>query len=103
MKIQIKPKIKKGTQVPQTSNNQIVNIIPIVTAKNKDFLKIITKKYPESIRNWILKTYPRTKKQGLESPCKIYDIQSWREKVKKLATNVVIGIVFIIGLIFHSK
>lgn len=99
MQISIKP---KGDSSPsQNQLPKVVNILPITQAKNKDFLKIILKRYPESFRNWVLKTYPR-EKRGLESPCQVYDIQSWREKAKKLATNVVIGISAIIGSMFFN-
>lgn len=101
--MQIRIKQKGDSRIPpknQTQMQKIFNIIPITQAKNKDFLKIITKSYPESLRKWVLKNYPRNQKGDSESLAQIINIHEWRVKMKKLAKNVVTGIALVIGSIF---
>ncbi len=101
--MQIRIKQKGDSRIPpknQTQMQKIFNIIPITQAKNKDFLKIITKSYPESLRKWVLKNYPRNQKGDSESLAQIINIHEWRLKMKKLAKNVVTGIALVIGSIF---
>ena len=101
--MQIRIKQKGDSRIPpknQTQMQNIFNIIPITQAKNKDFLKIITKSYPESLRKWVLKNYPRNQKGDSESLAQIINIHEWRLKMKKLAKNVVTGIALVIGSIF---
>lgn len=81
MKIKIQIKRKVGFKSPsedKTKNlknsEKVINILPIVKATNKYFLKIILKKYPVSIKNWVLKTYPRPKVK-MSEPCTIYKIK----------------------------
>ena len=81
MKIKIQIKRKGGFNSPledkskiQKNSEKVINILPIVMAKNKDFLKIILKKYPDYVKNWVLKTYPRPKVK-LSEPCKICKIR----------------------------
>lgn len=96
-------KQKGDSRIPpknQTQMQKIFNIIPITQAKNKDFLKIITKSYPESLRKWVLKNYPRNQKGDSESLAQIINIHEWRLKMKKVAKNVVTGIALVIGSIF---
>lgn len=101
--MQIRIKQKGDSRIPpknQVQRQNIFNIIPITQAKNKDFLKIITKSYPESLRKWVLKNYPRNQKGDSESLAQIINIHEWRLKMKKVAKNVVTGIALIIGSIF---
>lgn len=101
--MQIRIKQKGDSRIPpknQVQRQNIFNIIPITQAKNKDFLKIITKSYPESLRKWVLKNYPRNQKGDSESLAQIINIHEWRLKMKKLAKNVVTGIALVIGSIF---
>lgn len=99
--MQIRIKQKGDSRIPPKNQKQkIFNIIPITQAKNKDFLKIITKSYPESLRKWVLKNYPRNQKGDSESLAQIININEWRLKMKKVAKNVVTGIALIIGSIF---
>lgn len=101
--MQIRIKQKGDSRIPpknQVQMQKIFNIIPITQAKNKDFLKIITKSYPESLRKWVLKNYPRNQKGDSESLAQIINIHEWRLKMKKLAKNVVTGIALVIGSIF---
>lgn len=101
--MQIRIKQKGDSRIPpknQVQMQKIFNIIPITQAKNKDFLKIVTKSYPESLRKWILKNYPKNQKGDSESLAQIINIHEWRLKMKKLAKNVVTGIALVIGSIF---
>lgn len=101
--MQIRIKQKGDSRIPpknQVQRQNIFNIIPITQAKNKDFLKIITKSYPESLRKWVLKNYPRNQKGDSESLAQIINIHEWRLKMKKVAKNVVTGIALVIGSIF---
>ena len=101
--MQIRIKQKGDSRIPpknQRQKQKIFNIIPITQAKNKDFLKIITKSYPESLRKWVLKNYPRNQKGDSESLAQIINIHEWRLKMKKVTKNVVTGIALVIGSIF---